>query len=115
MDGNSDSEADTDVEIDEEEELFKELEKVKKEREEERLANLKAKAKEEQERREKTMMGGNSLLIPDSQDFSISRKWYDDTIFKNQARGVRETPKKRFVSDMLRSDFHRKFMSRYVR
>lgn len=111
----SDSESDGALADDEEQELLRELEKVRREREEEKLRNLNAKAKEEEERREKAMLGGNTLLAPNSQDFSVSRKWYDDTIFKNQARGVRDTPKKRFVGDMLRSDFHRKFMNRYIR
>ena len=35
-------------------------------------------------------------------------------VFKNQARGVKEQPEKRFINDMLRSDFHKKFMSKYI-
>ena len=35
--------------------------------------------------------------------FGVKRRWDDDVIFKNQARGVSETPKKEFVNDLLRT------------
>jgi hypothetical protein len=31
-------------------------------------------------------------------------------VFKNQARGTEDKKKKEFVNDMLRSDFHKRFM-----
>ena len=31
-------------------------------------------------------------------------------IFKNQARGISETPKREFVNDLLRTEFHKRFM-----
>ncbi|KAJ2361568.1 complexed with cef1p [Coemansia sp. RSA 2611] len=91
--------------------LMRELEKIKRERAEE-------KAREEQEDMERRLMdggpsaGGNPLLA--KQDFSVRRRWDDDVVFRNQARGDDDRPKKRFVNDMLRSDFHRKFMRKYV-
>ena len=49
-------------------------------------------------------------------DFGVKRRWDDDVVFKNQARGTEEKGKeKRFVNDLLRSDFHRRFMDKYVR
>lgn len=68
----------------------------------------------------------------------MKRRWDDDVVFKNQARGTEDKNKKKeFVNvsfacspmffcriykctnlcfqDMLRSDFHRRFMSKYVR
>ena len=56
-------------------------------------------------------MPGNSA---GPKDFSVKRRWDDDVIFKNQARGMSDKPKKRFINDTLRSDFHRKFMNKYV-
>jgi len=52
------------------------------------------------------------LLNPKSAaDFNVKRRWDDDVIFKNQARGADERGKKKeFVNDLLRSDFHKKFM-----
>jgi hypothetical protein len=41
----------------------------------------------------------------------MKRRWDDDVVFKNQARGTEERGKKKeFINDMLRSDFHKKFM-----
>lgn len=41
-------------------------------------------------------------------------RWDDDVVFKNQARG--ETKKaKRFINDTIRSDFHRKFLHKYMK
>jgi protein CWC15 len=55
---------------------------------------------------------GNPLLNPKSMaDFSVKRRWDDDVIFRNQARGTDDRNlKKAFVNDLLRSDFHKKFM-----
>ncbi|KAJ1953699.1 auxilin-like clathrin-binding protein required for normal clathrin function [Linderina pennispora] len=86
--------------------LMRELEKIKRERAEE-------KAREEQEALEEqaekvSALGDNPLL--GKKDFSVKRRWDDDVVFRNQARGDDDKPKKRFINDMLRSDFHRKFM-----
>ena len=46
-----------------------------------------------------------------STTFAVKRRWDDDLIFKNQAAGVDDKPKKgEFVNDLLRSEFHKKFM-----
>ena len=45
-----------------------------------------------------------------SSSFGVKRRWDDDVIFKNQARGVSETPKREFVNDLLRTEFHKRFM-----
>lgn len=46
---------------------------------------------------------------------NVSR-WDDDVVFKNCAKGVDEARKeKRFVNDTLRSEFHKKFMEKYVK
>lgn len=64
-------------------------------------------------------MSSNPLLNLQSQlnggsaDFGVKRRWDDDVVFKHQAK--QEKPEKRFVNDVLRSDFHRKFMSKYIR
>ncbi|RDA84492.1 hypothetical protein CP532_0969 [Ophiocordyceps camponoti-leonardi (nom. inval.)] len=73
-----------------------------------------ARAQAEAQERERSIALGNPLL--NKQDFSIKRRWDDDVVFKNQARGTEEKGKKKeFVNDLLRSDFHRRFMSKYVR
>uniref|UniRef100_A0A672JM52 CWC15 spliceosome associated protein homolog n=1 Tax=Salarias fasciatus TaxID=181472 RepID=A0A672JM52_SALFA len=46
----------------------------------------------------------------------IKKEWDDDVVFKNCAKGVDEARKeKRFVNDTLRSEFHKKFMEKYVK
>lgn len=43
-------------------------------------------------------------------------RWDDDVVFKNCAKGVDDARKeKRFVNDTLRSEFHKKFMEKYVK
>ncbi|RHZ66641.1 hypothetical protein Glove_306g31 [Diversispora epigaea] len=116
-DSDDDSEEDSESEEEEEDDddtvaLVAELEKIKRERAEEKeRLEMDALEVEEREKRE-AALAGNPLL---NKDFSVKRRWDDDVIFKNQARGVEDKPKKRFINDTLRSDFHRKFMNKYVK
>jgi protein CWC15 len=51
-----------------------------------------------------------------SSPVSFSLRWDDDVVFKNCAKGVDEARReKRFVNDTLRSEFHKKFMEKYVK
>lgn len=117
-DSDSDSsEEDSDDEEDETAELLRELEKIKRERAEQREKEEREKREAEQAQKEFDIARGNPLLNPKSTaEFNIKRRWDDDVIFKNQARGADERGKKKeFVNDLLRSDFHKKFMNKYVR
>lgn len=114
--GSSESSDSSDEEEDEEDEtaeLMRELEKIKKERAEAKAREEAEKAAKEEEQREFEIARGNPLL--NSKDFNLKRRWDDDVVFKNQARGSEDKKKKEFVNDMLRSDFHKRFMSKYVR
>lgn len=93
------------------EELMRELAKIKKEREKEEEATKAIKKKEDDRSRRDEIMKGNPLL--ESGDFSLKRKWDDDTVFQNQARTAPKQ-KQRFINDAVRSDFHRKFLNKYV-
>ncbi|KAK3906656.1 Pre-mRNA-splicing factor Cwf15/Cwc15 [Staphylotrichum tortipilum] len=109
----SDSESD-DSDDDEEAELQRELERVRRERAEKREREERERQAVEQEARERDIAMGNPLL--NKADFNIKRRWDDDVVFKNQARGTEEKGKqKEFINDLLRSDFHRRFMNKYVR
>ncbi|TKA29881.1 hypothetical protein B0A50_03245 [Salinomyces thailandicus] len=111
----SDSEDDEEEE-DETAELMRELAKIKAERAEAAAKEAEVKAKKEEEQREKDIALGNPLLNSKSEEYGVKRRWDDDVVFKNQARGTEERGKeKRFVNDLLRSDFHRRFMDKYVR
>ena len=46
-------------------------------------------------------------------DFTLKKKWYEDTVFRHQARGEPER-KKRFINDTTRNDFHRKFLYKFI-
>ncbi|GAB1199915.1 complexed with cef1p [Aspergillus pseudonomiae] len=114
-DGSEDdsSEEESDDEEDEAAELMRELEKIKKERQEQKEKEERERAAEEEEKREYDIAKGNPLL--NAQDFNLKRRWDDDVVFKNQARGTEDKRGKEFVNDLLRSDFHKRFMGKYVR
>ncbi|PPJ61363.1 hypothetical protein CBER1_09457 [Cercospora berteroae] len=112
----SDSQSEEDEDEDEEAELMRELAKIKAERAEKAAKEAAEQAKKDEEQREKDIALGNPLLNAGREDYNIKRRWDDDVVFKNQARGTEERGKeKRFVNDLLRSDFHRRFMDKYVR
>lgn len=83
---------------------MRELEKIKRERQEQKEKEVghnhqslcmvfsdnswvqeREREAKEQEQREYDIARGNPLLNP--QDFNIKRRWDDDVVFKNQARG----------------------------
>ncbi|KAG6012827.1 hypothetical protein E4U54_007280 [Claviceps lovelessii] len=110
----SDGSSSSDSEDDEEAELARELERVRREREQRKKKEEAERARAEAEARERDIALGNPLL--NKTDFTMKRRWDDDVVFKNQARGTEEKGKKKeFVNDLLRSDFHRRFMGKYVR
>ena len=116
IDRDSESSSDEDDEDDDESEeedeeavLMRELEKIKKERAEQKAKEEAERAAKEEEKREVDIARGNPLLNP--QSFGVKRRWDEDVVFKNQARGTEEKGKsKEFVNDLLRSDFHKRFM-----
>ncbi|CAL4910375.1 unnamed protein product [Urochloa decumbens] len=113
----SDDESDEsdDDDDDDTEALMAELERIKKERAEEKLRKERQQAEEEAKMKEAELMRGNPLInINNPGSFSVKRRWDDDVVFKNQARGETKTPK-RFINDTIRSDFHRKFLQRYMK
>ncbi|VAI35387.1 unnamed protein product [Triticum turgidum subsp. durum] len=110
----SDDESDDDDDDDDTEALMAELERIKKERAEDRLRKERQQAEEEAKMKEAELMRGNPLInMNNSGSFNVKRRWDDDVVFKNQARGETKTPK-RFINDTIRSDFHRKFLHRLL-
>lgn len=110
----SDSSEDSDDDEDETAELMRELEKIKRERAEQKAKEVRTscssdhlyfvlivqqeaeKAAEERGRREEDIALGNPLLNPRA--FNVQRRWDDDVIFKNQARGTEQKGRKEFVN-----------------
>ncbi|PBP26653.1 hypothetical protein BUE80_DR002391 [Diplocarpon rosae] len=96
-DSEEDEEDSTDDDSDDEDEtaeLQRELEKIKRERAEKREQEEREKAAEEEALREHDIALGNPLLNPKA-DFHVKRRWDDDVIFKNQARGTEDKGKKK--------------------
>ncbi|KAI8971574.1 Pre-mRNA-splicing factor Cwf15/Cwc15 [Mycotypha africana] len=112
----SSSEDDDDDDDDNAAELLATLQRIRKERAEEKERQEREARQEAEAEAEKEAMSGNPLLNigTEKRDFTVKRRWDDDVIFKNQAKGLDDKPKKRFVNDMLRSDFHRKFLHKYI-
>ncbi|WVZ24326.1 hypothetical protein V8G54_002870 [Vigna mungo] len=134
----SDDESDDDDdEEDDTEALLAELEQIKKERAEEKLRKegelitvafghsppvIQLDLNEKQERQEQEeelkvkeaeLLRGNPLLNNPT-SFNVKRRWDDDVVFKNQARGETKIAK-RFINDTIRNDFHRKFLQKYMK
>jgi len=93
---------------------MRELEKIKKERVEDERKKQEHQEQEEEEEKDNAIKFGNPLLEMGQQSsFNMKKRWYDDVVFKNQARDEPQK-KKRFINDTIRSDFHRKFLSKYI-
>ncbi|VDP16275.1 unnamed protein product [Soboliphyme baturini] len=112
-----DEDADSDGDEDDTAELLAELERIKKERETERDRQEADRRAEEEQIRLDNILHGNPLLNPSKQDFTVKRRWDDDVVFKNCAKGLddRQRREPSFINDALRSEFHRKFMEKYIK
>lgn len=99
--------------------LLAELARIKKERASEQARKETEKRQEEERIRMENILSGNPLLNYTSQaaktDLKVKRRWDDDVVFKNCARSEPEKKKDQFINDSLRSEFHRKFMEKYVK
>ncbi|CAA2953681.1 CWC15 homolog [Olea europaea subsp. europaea] len=104
---------DDDDEDDDEEALLAELELIRKEKAEQKLREEREKQEEELQAKEAELLRGNPLLNNPT-SFSVKRRWDDDVVFKNQARGETKIAK-RFINDTIRNDFHRKFLQKYMK
>ncbi|CAI5525594.1 unnamed protein product [Closterium sp. Naga37s-1] len=115
--GGDDEDEDDDDEDDDEDdtmELLAELERIKKERAEEKLRKEKEQAEQEAKAREKEMARGNPIMAAGGSAFAVKRRWDDDVVFRNQAKDEQK-PTKRFINDTIRSDFHRRFLNKYMK
>ncbi|BEJ10696.1 hypothetical protein CspHIS471_0101180 [Cutaneotrichosporon sp. HIS471] len=126
-DDEGDSDDDSDSDDDDTAELMAELARIKAERAEEK-ARLESEANEGAARdRDEEIATGNPLLnlqaalgqtpavSSSSAGFAVKRRWDDDVIFKNQAVTLDKPKKGEFVNDLLRSEFHKKFMQKFIK
>ena len=123
-DEDENDDGDEDEDDDDTEALMAELNKIKQERAAEAAKQEAERKVREEKIRVENILKGNPLLNPDasggaakgaaSSDFRVKRRWDDDVVFKNCAK-VEDNKKKDFINDTLRSEFHKKFMERYVK
>ncbi|KAJ6497412.1 Pre-mRNA-splicing factor Cwf15/Cwc15 [Mycena sanguinolenta] len=125
----SDSDSDSDDDDDETAELLRELEKIKRERAEEKARQEREQSAADAASREADIATGNPLLnlaaalgqqVPTGVNttvpgtFAVKKRWDDDLIFKNQAISTKDKPA-HFVNDLLRTEFHKKFMAKFIK
>lgn len=109
------SDDDDDDDEDDEEALKAELAKIRQEREAAKRKAAEEEAALEQEKDESAALVGNPLLaMGGCTAATTKRRWNDDVVFRNQAKGEPKV-KKRFINDTVRSDFHKKFLNKYIR
>ncbi|KAI0821301.1 Pre-mRNA-splicing factor Cwf15/Cwc15 [Irpex lacteus] len=125
-----DDDDDEDDDEDESAELLRELEKIKRERAEEKERQEREQSASSAAQREAEIATANPLLnlaaalgqtpngvnttVPGT--FAVKRRWDDDLIFKNQAMSSRDKDKSgQFVNDLLRTEFHKKFMAKFIK
>eukprot|EP01128_Nolandella_sp_AFSM9_P005732 TRINITY_DN2836_c0_g1_i1.p1 TRINITY_DN2836_c0_g1~~TRINITY_DN2836_c0_g1_i1.p1 ORF type:complete len:227 (+),score=78.70 TRINITY_DN2836_c0_g1_i1:57-737(+) len=111
------SSEDSDDSGDETAELMRELERIKKERESEQQRVEAEREAAALESKAQSVLTGNPLLntADDDADFVVKKKWYEDTVFRNQTRSAPKAKKARYINDTIRNDFHRKFLNKYIK
>ncbi|KAI0629480.1 Pre-mRNA-splicing factor Cwf15/Cwc15 [Trametes polyzona] len=129
-DDDDEDDDDDDDEEDDTAELLRELEKIKRERAEEKERQEREQSASAQAEREAEIATANPLLnlaaalgqTPNGVNttkpgtFAVKRRWDDDLIFKNQAMNTRDKDKEpQFVNDLLRTEFHKKFMAKFIK
>lgn len=119
-DSDSDLDDDSDDDEDEEAALQAELAKIRAEREAVKARERAEEEAEEQAKMEEAALMGNPLLGGSSgievSTGRIKRRWNDDVVFRNQARGQpNENVEKRFINDTIRNDFHKRFLNKFIR
>lgn len=98
--------------------LLAELNKIKRERAQDEAKKDLEKRQEEERIRMENILSGNPLLNYASTakaELKVKRRWDDDVVFKNCARSEPEKKGPQFINDSLRSEFHKKFMDKYIK
>ncbi|XP_065181171.1 protein CWC15 homolog [Sycon ciliatum] len=107
--------SDSDESDDDATELLAELQKIKRERAAEAARKEEQKRVEDERIRTETILSGNPLLnLQGGGNMKVKRRWDDDVVFKNCAKDDGKNKDGTFINDTLRSEFHKKFMSKYV-
>lgn len=102
--------------------LLEELNKIKRERAQDAAKKDMEKKQEDERIRMENILSGNPLLNysagskpgQSTANMKVKRRWDDDVVFKNCAR-TEPDKKGQFINDSLRSEFHKKFMEKYIK
>ena len=105
----SEDEDDDNSDDDDEAALQAELAKIRAEREAQQEV-------QQQEEDNEAALQGNPLLLPTGSATTgrLKRRWNDDVVFRNQAKGEPQV-QKRFINDTVRNDFHKRFMNKFIK
>lgn len=116
LDASSDEDDDSSDDEDDEAALQAELAKIRAEREAVKQKEAEEEAKQEESQLEEAALIGNPLLAgaEDGMNGKLKRKWNDDVVFRNQAKGEPKV-KRRFINDTIRNDFHKRFLNKFIR
>merc|ERR1712238_383828 len=115
LDASSDEDDSDDEDEDDEAALMAELAKIKAEREAVKKEEEQEQAARDEEKLEEAALLGNPLLVAGSNSSGrLKRRWNEDVVFRNQAKGEPEI-KKRFINDTVRNDFHKRFLNKFIR
>lgn len=115
-----DDDDESDDDSDDEAALQAELAKIRAERQAVQMQQEHKLAASEQRAAAEAAIHGNPLLNNDSSDCTktrggqLKRRWNDDVVFRNQAKGE-PVPQKRFINDTVRNDFHKRFLNKFMR
>eukprot|EP00563_Minutocellus_polymorphus_P016268 CAMPEP_0181057772 /NCGR_PEP_ID=MMETSP1070-20121207/20433_1 /TAXON_ID=265543 /ORGANISM="Minutocellus polymorphus, Strain NH13" /LENGTH=293 /DNA_ID=CAMNT_0023137217 /DNA_START=81 /DNA_END=962 /DNA_ORIENTATION=+ len=124
-----DSDDDDSDDSDDEAALQAELAKIRAEREAARAKEEEEARVEEEARMEEAALTGNPLLsaaggggadggaaaAAAAPGGRMKRRWNDDVVFRNQAKGEPDQNKKRFINDTVRNDFHKRFLNKFIK
>nr|CAG4645941.1 EOG090X0IT3 [Lynceus sp. MCZ IZ 141354] len=114
-----DSDESSDDDEDDTAELMAELQRIKAERAADQARKDIEQRQEEERIRMENILGGNPLLAyadrAAKSDLRVKRRWDDDVVFKNCSRSEPDKKERGFINDALRSDFHKKFMEKYIK
>lgn len=112
----SESDSDSDESEDDTAELLAELNRIKRERAAEEAKKEAEKKQADEKIRMDLVLSGNPLMAASGpSNFKVKRRWDDDVVFKNCAKGEPDRTGKVFINDTLRSEFHKKFMEKYIK
>lgn len=100
----------SDESSDDEEELLRELARIKQERAEEEAKRQAEDAARDEYIKRQEVASANPLMGDGAS--ALRRRWDDDTVFRGQA--PQKKHEKTFVNDAVRSEFHRKFLNKYI-